>query len=177
MQMLHWANRFSICCFMNSHFYEDKYHSFDCLLAVDAIQVFSPAKNIFSGLDEFYNNCNDWIFGHLNYDLKNEIENLHTVKTNKINFPDIFLFQPVIVIVINKNAIEISCFDNKSKEIFENIQQVTINNNAVSKQNKKIHAAITKDDYIKTIEELKRHLLRGDCYESVGLARKRRYSV
>ena len=88
------------------------------LLAVDALQTFSPAKNIFSELDKFYNNCNDWIFGHLNYDFKNEIENLHSIKTNKINFPDIFLFQPAIVIAINKSAIEISCCDNKSKRNF-----------------------------------------------------------
>ena len=150
---------------MNSHLYEDKYHSFDCLLAVDAIQIFSPEKNIFTQLDKFYNNCNDWIFGHLNYDLKNEIENLHAVKTNKIDFPDIFLFQPEIVIVINKNAIEISCFDNKAKEIFENIKQVTVNSGTHSKLNKKISSTITKDEYVNTIKELKKHLLRGDCYE------------
>jgi len=165
-QMLHWANRFSICCFMNSHLYEDKYHSFDCLLAVDAVQMFSPEKNIFPELDKFYSNCNDWIFGHLNYDLKNEIENLHAaVKTNKIGFPDIFLFQPAVVIAINKNAIEISCFDKNANEIFESIKQVRLNSNAVSKLNKKINSAITKDDYVKAIEELKKHLLRGDCYE------------
>jgi para-aminobenzoate synthetase component 1 len=163
--MLHWANRFSICCFMNSHLYEDKYHSFDCLLAVDAIQIFSPEKNIFLQLDNFYNNCDDWIFGHLNYDLKNEIENLHAVKTNKIDFPDIFLFQPAVVIAINKNAIEISCFDDKAAGIFKSIKQVKLNNDAFSKLNKKINSAITKDEYINTIEELKKHLLRGDCYE------------
>ncbi len=150
---------------MNSHFYEDKYHSFDCLLAVDAIQIFSPEKNIFPQLDEFYNNCNDWIFGHLNYDLKNEIENLHSAKTNKIGFPDIFLFQPAVVIAINKNAVEISCFDNQAEEIFESIKQIKLNNNVISKLNKKINSAITKNEYLKTIEELKKHLLRGDCYE------------
>ena len=135
------------------------------LLAADVIQVFSPEKNIFSQLDEFYKNCNDWIFGHLNYDLKNEIENLSTVKTNKIGFPDIFLFQPAIVIVINKNAIEISCVDDKAKNIFDSIKQMTFNNDAITKQNNIISAAITKDEYLKTIEELKKHIIRGDCYE------------
>ena len=51
------------------------------------------------------------------------------------------------------------------KEIFENIQRITLSNNAILKHNKKINASITKDEYIKTIEELKKHLLRGDCYE------------
>jgi para-aminobenzoate synthetase component 1 len=150
---------------MNSHFYEDRFHSFDCLLAVDAVQVFSPQQNIFPQLDKFYADCNDWIFGHLNYDLKNEIEKLQSIKTNKIDFPDIFLFQPAIVITVNKNAIEISCFDNREKEIFESIQQIKLNEKPVLKLNKKISFALTRDEYLKKIEELKKHILRGDCYE------------
>jgi len=164
-QMLKWANQFSICCFMNSHFYEDKFHSFDCLLAVDAMQVFSPEQNILPQLDKFYAECNDWIFGHLNYDLKDEIENQHHAKTNKVDFPDIFLFQPAIVITINKNEVEISCFHNHEKEIFESIKQTRLNEKVISKLNKKISSALTKAEYIKKIEELKKHLLRGDCYE------------
>ncbi len=165
MQMLNWASRFSICCFMDSHFYEDKYHSFDCLLAVNAVQVFSPSKNILTQLDEFYNNANDWIFGHLNYDLKNEIENLQSNKTNQINFPDIFLFQPQIVIALNKNIVQISFLDINSNDIFEAITKTEIENKVSSKSTNKINAAISEPEYLATIENLKKHILRGDCYE------------
>jgi para-aminobenzoate synthetase component 1 len=164
-QMLKWANQFSICCFMNSHFYEDRFHSFDCLLAVDAVHVFSPEKNIFPLLDRFYENCNDWIFGHFNYDLRDEIEHVHSVRTNKIEFPDIFLFQPAVVIAINKNAIDVSCLGNNTKEIFESIRQIKLNDNPASKPGKKINLALTRNEYLKKIEELKKHIKRGDCYE------------
>ncbi|HVX25914.1 MAG TPA: anthranilate synthase component I family protein [Parafilimonas sp.] len=165
MQMLNWASQFSICCFMDSHFYEDKYHSFDCLLAVNAVQVFSPSKNILTQLDEFYNNANDWIFGHLNYDLKNEIENLQSKKTNQINFPDIFLFRPQIVIALNKNIVEISFLDINSNDIFEAITKTEIENKVPLKSTNKINAATSEPEYLATIENLKKHILRGDCYE------------
>lgn len=150
---------------MDSDYYADKYHSFDCLVAVEAVNVFSPEKNILSELDLFYNNCNDWIFGHLNYDLKNEIEDLQSALKDKINFPDVFLFQPKTVITLNKNVIEISCFGYDPEKILESIKQVEVNNNSSLKSNCKINAAVTRNDYIKIINALKNHILRGDCYE------------
>jgi para-aminobenzoate synthetase component 1 len=150
---------------MDSHFYEDKHHSFDCLLAADAVQIFSPEKNILLHLDAFYNSCDDWIFGHLNYDLKNEIENLPSSKINKINFPDTFLFQPETVITLNKNVVEISCLNKKPKEIFHAINNVVKENASTRHFQKKICATISRDEYLQTITQLQKHILRGDCYE------------
>ena len=53
-QMLNWANRFGICCFMDSHGYHDKYYRYDCLVAANAHTIFSPAENILAQLDNFY---------------------------------------------------------------------------------------------------------------------------
>jgi para-aminobenzoate synthetase component 1 len=150
---------------MDSHFYEDKHHSFDCLLAADAVQIFSPKENILLHLDAFYNSSNDWIFGHLNYDLKDEIENLPSNKIDKINFPDIFLFQPETVITLNKNVVEISCLNKNPKEIFHAINNVAKENAATHHFQKKICATISKDEYLQTITQLQKHILRGDCYE------------
>ena len=92
---------------MDSHDYDDKYHKYDCLVAVDSYKTFSPSKNIFSQLDIFYTENDDWIFGHLGYDLKNEIEDLQSLHTNKIGFPDIFFFIPEIVLSLEKNVLTI----------------------------------------------------------------------
>ncbi len=164
MQMLNWANQFSICCFMDSHYYEDAHHAYDCLLAVEAIQIFSPAKNIFNQLDTFYNNCNDWIFGHLNYDLKNEIENLQSHHENKVSFPDIFLFQPKTVITINDKKVEIFTYVNP-QSIFNDINCNDISNQNLPLSVKAIKATISKNEYLQIIEKLKKHILQGDCYE------------
>ena len=149
---------------MDSHFYEDVHHSYDCLLAVEAIQVFNPEKNIFNQLDTFYNNCNDWIFGHLNYDLKNEIENLQSNQKNKISFPDIFLFQPKTVITLNESKAEIFTYLNPEL-IFDNINSVQIVKHNLPASIKDIKSTISKNAYFETIEKLKAHILHGDCYE------------
>src|SRR4051812_48724679 len=87
-QMLNWANRFGICCYMDSHDYNDKYHKYDCLVAVDVYTSISARSGILLQLEEFYAKHNDWIFGHLGYDLKNEIEDLRSTHTNRADFPD-----------------------------------------------------------------------------------------
>jgi len=91
-QMLNWANQFSICCFLDSHSYEDKYHLFDCLLAIDSVGTFCPEENILGQLNDFYLNSDGWIFGHVGYDLKNEIEDLTSTHINKIGFRIYFFF-------------------------------------------------------------------------------------
>lgn len=164
MQMLNWANQFSICCFMDSHFYKDVHHSYDCLLAIEAVQIFDEKENIFHQLDVFYNNCNDWIFGHFSYDLKNQIEHLQSQNINEVNFPDIFLYQPETVITLNGNTIEIFSFKSP-QSILNGINDVQINCECLSSSDKKIKARINKKEYIQTVKKLKAHILKGDCYE------------
>src|SRR5207237_3722895 len=92
--MLNWGNRFSICCFLDSHAYPDTYSRYDCLLAAGAVRTFSPEQNILSNLKSFTQQHKDWLFGHISYDLKNEIEGLASFHPDYIQFPLIFFFQP-----------------------------------------------------------------------------------
>jgi len=164
-QMLNWANRFSICCFMDSHFYTDKYHCYDCLVAVDCHKCFSPSKEPLSHLNTFYTENDDWIFGHLSYDLKNEIEGLQSLYSNKIGFPDIFFFVPKYVLSLEKNNLTIHSIDIDPNLIFQEIQSVILNKEIYTKRNITIQAAFSKKAYIETVKKLQQHILRGDCYE------------
>ena len=112
----------------------------------------------------FYNSCNDWIFGHLNYDLKNEIESFQSKQNNQIDFPVIFLFQPKTVITLNGNYVDFYCFDDAAA-VYETINKIVLPGLQLSFINKKIESAFTKNEYIKTIEQLKKHIHNGDCYE------------
>jgi para-aminobenzoate synthetase component 1 len=163
-QMLDWANQFNICCFLDNNQYTGKHHSFEWLLAAGAVNVFSPNKNILDSLQRYYEPHNDWLFGHLGYDLKNEIEELTSANTDKIQFPDIFLFQPQIVIQA-KSVITISCLWDEPSVVFNAIQSVTINNVRQPAANISIRSRINKEEYLGTVQLLKQHILRGDCYE------------
>ncbi|MEP6683740.1 MAG: anthranilate synthase component I family protein, partial [Parafilimonas sp.] len=165
-QMLNWSGRFSICCFMDSHNYEDKYHRYDCLVAVESYKSFSPNDDVLSQLDAFYKENNDWMFGHLGYDLKNEIENLESTHFNKVHFPDIFFFVPKVVLSLKNNWLTIHSLEKIPQLIFDEINAEIIQNNSASlKQNIKLNSVLTKQEYIEIIKRLQQHILRGDCYE------------
>jgi para-aminobenzoate synthetase component 1 len=150
---------------MDSHNYNDKYHRYDCLVAADSHKIFSPADNALLQFDEFYNN-NDWIFGHLGYDLKNEIEELQSSHENKIGFPDIFFFIPKVVLCIKNNLLTIHSIEQQPQAIFDEIKlKNSFETESSIDKNIHLNETVNKDEYIATIKKLQQHILRGDCYE------------
>ena len=164
-QMLNWANRFSICCFMDSNDYPDKYQKFDCIVAVDPYEVFDAKNNIFPRLEYFCNQPEDWIFGHLGYDLKNEIEELTSAHQNNIDFPDIFLFKPNVVLCLKNEQLTIHSIKKDPQQIFDEITNETAFNSSTATENILLNTALSKNEYLSAVKKLQQHILRGDCYE------------
>lgn len=164
-QMLNWANRFSIWCFLDNNHYNTKHHTYEWLLAADAVDVYSPSKNILDSIDEFCNSHKDWLFGHVSYDLKNEIENVSSSHTDHLQFSDIFLFQPEIVIQSKNSSVIISVLNGEPDVVFNSIinQQQTVTN--FFSPHIRINSRLPKSLYLQIIELLRQHILRGDCYE------------
>ena len=163
-QMLSWANRFNICSFLDNHQYPSTWQTVECLVAAGAVNVFSAEKNILPQLTAFYKNHTDWLFGHINYDLKNEIEHLHSSHADHVGFPDIFFFQPEIILQLAKDQLTISSLTKDPKIIFEEIT----NSPWASYHGPctvSIEARITKEEYLNTVRQLLKHMQRGDCYE------------
>jgi para-aminobenzoate synthetase component 1 len=166
-RMLNWVDRFGICCFMDSHDYADKYHRYDCIAAAGAYKFYSEDIDVLSKLNNFCNeHKNEWIFGHLGYDIKNEIDNLQSTHTNKIGFPNVYFFIPEIVLCLNDHTLIIHSIRKNPAEIFAAINTRSINNSNISSQkNINLSAALTENEYIEIVSKLQQHILRGDCYE------------
>jgi para-aminobenzoate synthetase component 1 len=162
--MLNWANRFNICCFLDNHQYSSRHQSVECLAAAGAAAVFSPTENILAQLNGFYQAQNDWLFGHIGYDLKNETAPLHSGHEDHIGFPDLFFFQPETVLQLKDNTLTISSLTQDPAIIYGEITKSQLATEqgpwAINIQQK-----ISRNDYIATIEKLRSHILRGDCYE------------
>ena len=91
--MLNWANQFNICCLLDNQQYQQPHNSFECLLAADTLEmVSSPAELALDLLGGMIDPGKDWWFGHLSYDLKNELEPLTSEHEDNIGFPDLFFF-------------------------------------------------------------------------------------
>ena len=164
--MLSWANRFSICCFMDSNGYESPHQQYDLLLAVKAkYELRANAGNALKALRDFVAAHRDWVFGHLGFDLKNELDGRVSIHTDHIGFPDLYFFVPEILIQLSGTEIRISSIGTSTPAaIFAEISgldspaapvQPVIN----------FEARFSKAEYLATIRSLKDHIVRGDCYE------------
>jgi para-aminobenzoate synthetase component 1 len=115
--LLNFGKKFSNFCFLDNHNYEfDK--TFECIAGCGKVQsINADTENNFRKVDQFKNANNDWIFGHVSYDLKNEIENLSSINEDLIGFPDFYFFFPEIVFILSKEKVEIGILLNFSKTI------------------------------------------------------------
>lgn len=162
--MLEFAKKFSNFCFLDNHDYEfDK--SYDCIAACGNIQsIISDEKNGLESLDKFLKQNNDWIFGHVSYDLKNQIENLSSNNKDGIGFPDFYFFVPQVVFILSKETVKIGAGENiDTAEIFEQIISMIPNKKMFVQA--VLESRFSKQEYLQTIEYLQQHILRGDCYE------------
>ena len=111
--MLHFGKKFGIFCFLDNHGYEFS-KSYECIAGAGAV------KSIIAGdvpgltrLNRFHRENHEWVFGHVAYDVKNEIENAASSNPDGIQFPDIHFFVPEIIFILNKNEVLIG-MDPKS---------------------------------------------------------------
>ena len=165
-QMLNWVNRFNIFCLLDNRHYDFNKPAFECLLAAGIKHnINMQAGNAFERLQEFYSVYKDeWLFGHFGYDLKNETEKLQSNHADGIGFSDMHFFVPQIVIELDEKEVKIYCDDDadviyrqiisESTEIKEQVKTAAVVKNKIN-----------REDYLKIIENLKQHILRGDCYE------------
>jgi len=170
-QLLLWAQQFEIAVWLDSNNYDQKYSNFDGVLAVDAFsKIESSCVNAFSQLKKYQSEVNDYIFGYLGYDLKNDVENLTSSNFDGLYFPDLFFFQPKKLFFIKGNSVEIkyiSAFEYEIETDLEKIRKSKIESRKLKAKNQiKIKLRIHKDDYYKKINTLLNHIHRGDIYEA-----------
>ena len=157
-KMLHWANRYSIFCFLDNNNYDTHHHSVECLLAagVKRTTKTTSLKAVQDLLDK-----PSWLFGHLSYDLKNEIHHTISSNTDEIGFPDLFFFEPEAIIQLEDDKIIVHSDD--AEKILDQIMKysyTTSDHTAID-----LNTRMSRDEYIRTIEQVREHIHRGDCYE------------
>jgi para-aminobenzoate synthetase component I len=164
-KVLDWVKQFGTFCLLDNHCYQLEHHSLECLVAAGAKREFSaPETQVLENLQQFIDAGNGWLFGHLGYDLKNEIESsFSSEKENAIGFPSCYFFEPEVLIHISGVSISIEADDPDA--IWTAINNVVVYSDTKQASSLQVGPRLTRDEYISTIRELKQHILRGDCYE------------
>ncbi|HSQ44958.1 MAG TPA: anthranilate synthase component I family protein [Ginsengibacter sp.] len=163
--MLNFIKKFSIFCFLDNNEY-NFHKSYECIAGVGMLRsLVSNSNNSLKDFDRIKRNSDDWIFAHVAYDVKNEIENLHSANPDGIGFPNFVFFVPEIVFILSGNEIKIGVHSSlNAQEIFEEIISSEAVRN-IDYPSPLLKPRFTKMEYIETVEKLQRHILRGDCYE------------
>ena len=90
--MLNFLKKFGIFCFLDNHGY-DFNKSYECIAGAGVVRyVISDSITGLQNIGLFQKQGRDWIFGHVGYDVKNEIEHLQSSNPDGIQFPDFLFF-------------------------------------------------------------------------------------
>lgn len=171
-KILLWSGHFREIIFLDSNaFYNQnqKYKSFDAILAIDAFtSLKTDFQNAFEDLKQYQQTTKDWIFGYLGYDLKNNLERLHSDNLDGLDFADLFFFQPKKLFFIKDNEVELQYLNLCEDEIetdFDEILNYKIFKTKNNFEHFEIKQRITESDYHEKIKQILQHIQKGDIYE------------
>jgi para-aminobenzoate synthetase component 1 len=167
--LLYWSQDYDVALWLDSNNYEQNYSSFDAVLALDEFtSIQTDYFNAFEKLKEYQSSVQDYIFGYLSYDIKNDVEKLSSNNFDGLHFDDLFFFQPQKIIFLKGDTIEfqyLGMIDDEINHDFEVIKNMMIDQSN-EQRDIKIKLRIHKDEYYKKVSKVLEHIHRGDIYEA-----------
>jgi len=159
---LQWASTFDAFCCLDSNGFTDPYSNFDTLIAAGVKdELTAGAGTAFDQLEKFREKYPGWMPGFFGYDLKNETENLTSLNADHLQFPDLYFFVPLHLVIIKGNEVEIIADD--PLRVFEAIEKQTIRTESTSPL-AIVKSRISKKKYLTAVENIRQHIVRGDIY-------------
>lgn len=126
----------------------------------------ATSNKVFDGLKSFIDFHQDWAFGYLGYDLKNEVEpSLSSNNTDPLFFPEVHFFVPEIVLEITVDFVKIHFVEEKEKERFLSVLDQNDQKTTKKTEKVKFKQRMSKDNYEQRFEAIKEHIQQGDIYE------------
>jgi len=124
-QLLIWAQQFDDVVWLDSNNYDQQYSSYDAVLAVDAFTAIqTDYYQGFEKLKEYQTLTEDWIFGYLTYDLKNDVERLESKNHDGLGVADLCFFQPKKLFFISGNQVEIKYLNAVDDTLEEDLKAI-----------------------------------------------------
>ncbi|PXX98020.1 aminodeoxychorismate synthase component I [Marinifilum breve] len=174
-QLLFWSKKFEYVSILDSHEVNQKvnskaeYNTYELVAGIDALQIIEPKQDCFHHLKESIEKSNDWWFGYLGYDLKNEIEELKSENHDGLDFPEMNFFRPRWVFLLDADTLIVHYYDEEFTEdevlsLVQNLQDMELPSEKSISVNL-IHSRISRDEYLMAVNRLKDHIRRGDIYE------------
>mgnify|MGYP001163877281 CR=1 FL=1 len=166
--LLDFSKHFKHVSILHSNHYQDKYGQYEFIAAFGGYRLFEPKELAFEQLKSYHQESPSWLFGHLSYDLKNQIEKLESRHEGNFSFGDLAFFEPAYLVFQERSSQTIQCFCNFDVDAKPILDWVSRLKDAVVLPKQKLSAMkarLSKVDYLKAIEKLKEEIQYGNIYE------------
>lgn len=167
-KLLEFLKTYRYFSFLESNNYaEDKYASFQCLIAFGEVSSFTLKADDPLEACEALNMGKEWLFGFLSYELKNKTENLDTKKPSQLSFPNMFFFRPSYVIRVEGEKAYLETDESVSEQEALQVWGKIMASESVNPETTKaeLKARVNKEQYVHTVGQLKEHISKGNVYE------------
>lgn len=169
-QLLLWSQQFRETVFLDSNNHNQQYSCNDAVLAVDALtSIQTDYHDAFNSLDAYQQTTQDWLFGYLAYDLKNDTEKLVSENYDGLDFPDLFFFQPKKLFLLKGDVLETHYLNLCADELDSDLKEIlnfNISTILKAQNSLEIKHRITESDYLSKAHKMLEHIHRGDIYEA-----------
>lgn len=192
--LLEWGNLFSEVVFLDTNNYDQKFTTYDSVLAIDAFtSIKTDCFNAFEDLHQYQSHTKDWLFGYLSYDLKNDTEALTSKNFDGLAFPDLYFFQPKKLFFLKNNEVEVQYLRLCDDEMDADFEEIGRGKREEGREKMeegrwemeegrwemgdgslesgdsskiKIQQRISKESYTEKVSQMLEHIHRGDIYEA-----------
>ncbi len=149
----------------------DEFGRYDRLLAVGAVERMEVDEDVFSGLDRFHALQNDWVFGHLSYELKDQTHpGLSSQLPDGIGFPISHFFRPRYLVFLHREDTEIHYLPDwdTEEELTTLLDSLGHGDWRYTKSPvaSSLQPVVSHSNYVEHAEAFLRHIQRGDIYEA-----------
>ncbi len=144
-----------------------KKNDYEFIFSYGKISELKSFDNSLDKLDNYIKRVDDWIFGFISYDLKEEIEGFNSNNLKYFDVPNLSFFQPSIIWVFDGFELKALYFDEKELfDVWNEINKIHISCDSIeSNPNVELKGRLSKEEYIKKIKNIKKRIKMGDTYE------------
>ena len=144
-----------------------KKNDYEFIFSYGKISELKSFDNSLDKLDNYIKQVDDWIFGFISYDLKDEIEDLKSNNLKYFDVPNLSFFQPSTIWISDGIKLKALYFDEK--ELFKDWREINKIHKIFEKNkrnlNVELKGRLSKEEYIKKIKNIKNRIKMGDTYE------------
>lgn len=163
--ILYWASSFEYCSYFNpNQTSQYPFSPFKHFLAVAQKSALTfNGQDDFDQLASYLDQNQDWLVGHLAYDLKNQIEKLESNHHSTVDFGPGQFFVPDHLLFFEGERLTIESIEDP-QVVYVQIESLKPTKNA-SHHCDQITLQTSNEEYVKTAAKLIDHIYEGDIYE------------